>query len=61
MLTERDNGFCKSAGGNDRGMIAKFFPNPVNHAVNAGGIAVQDAALHAVNGICAYYFWRSIQ
>ena len=54
-----NNDFCKTAGGNNGTRLTDFFLDFLDNAVDAGCIAVNNTAAHAVNGVGADdAFWR---
>lgn len=53
MPAQRNDFSGKTAGGYNGGFLAEFLFNPVYHAVDAGRIAIERAALHTFNRILA--------
>ena len=59
MPAQRNDFSGKTAGGYNGGFLAEFLFNPVYHAVDAGRIAIESAALHTFNRILAdQALWR---
>ena len=51
LLAVGDDLLCESAGGDDRGLLAELFLDAVDDAVQGGSAAVENAALHALDGV----------
>ena len=51
MAAVRDDDLGKAAGGDDSGFLAQLIGKPVDHAVQHGGAAQNNAAAHAFDGI----------